>query len=195
MRIPEIFAVKYDDIHERTKITIPLLKRDMTLQREGFPESGYVVVIPEKHGYAFFDRIKEDIVVHRKDYFFDMIRQLEREDSGEIIGYKKILYLNKFYEHQEAIVKLRIPAEARRFMTFSECRCEFADVLEIRGYNKRSVDVGMSAWRYSFKYRTGERVYSKNDFGEKFFETASIRFSYGIFFYRTIPEAKAVKIM
>ncbi len=52
------------------------------------------------------------------------------------------------------IVKLRIPADARRSHAFGrKCRAEFADVLEVIG-----AEIGISKHDGKTEYRVGQRV-------------------------------------
>lgn len=66
--------------------------------------------------------------------------------EGDIIGWKKC--------QNNIIVKLRIPADARRSnATGRKCRAEFADVLEIFGGSE-----GVSKYDDKVKYVAGQRV-------------------------------------
>lgn len=66
--------------------------------------------------------------------------------DGDLIGWKKC--------RDGVIVKLRIPADARRCHAFGrKCRAEFADVLEVIG-----AEVGISQHDGRTEYRVGERV-------------------------------------
>lgn len=66
--------------------------------------------------------------------------------DGELIGWKKCA--------NGVIVKLRIPADARRSHAFGrKCRAEFADVLEVIG-----ADEARSQHDHRVTYRAGERV-------------------------------------
>jgi len=66
--------------------------------------------------------------------------------EGDIIGYKKC--------KNDVIVKLKIPAEAKRSHAFGrKCRAEFAEVLEIFGS-----DLGCSQHDGTTRYEVGKRV-------------------------------------
>jgi len=66
--------------------------------------------------------------------------------EGDLIGWKKC--------RQGVIVKMRIPADAKRSHAFGrKCRAEFADVLEVIGG-----DVGISSHDGRTEYRAGTRV-------------------------------------
>jgi hypothetical protein len=95
--------------------------------------------------------------------------------EGDIIGWKKC--------RSGAIVKLRIPAEAKRSHAFGrKCRAEFADVLEIIG-----ADVGVMDNEGSLTvYSTGERVIP-----DSFDEDWTDEYSHGIHFFITRAEAEA----
>jgi uncharacterized protein YjbI with pentapeptide repeats len=77
------------------------------------------------------------------DYAIAMTRILP---EGDLIGWKKC--------NGDVIVKLRIPADAKRSHAFGrKCRAEFADVLEVFG-----ADVGISQHDGRTEYRAGARV-------------------------------------
>ena len=66
--------------------------------------------------------------------------------DGDLIGWKKC--------QDGVIVKLRIPAEAKRSHAFGrKCRAEYADVLEVIG-----AKVGISSHDGKTKYAAGKRV-------------------------------------
>jgi hypothetical protein len=66
--------------------------------------------------------------------------------EGSLIGWKKC--------RDDVIVKLSIPAEAKRSHAFGrKCRAEFADVLEVIGADK-----GISLHDGKTTYRAGERI-------------------------------------
>jgi uncharacterized protein YjbI with pentapeptide repeats len=77
------------------------------------------------------------------DYAIAMTRILP---EGDLIGWKKC--------NGNVIVKLRIPADAKRSHAFGrKCRAEFADVLEVFG-----AEVGISQHDGKTEYRAGARV-------------------------------------
>lgn len=93
--------------------------------------------------------------------------------DGDLIGWKKCL--------NGVVVKLRIPADARRSHAFGrKCRAEFADVLEIIG-----ADVGISEHAPRAEYRTGTRV-TPHEWSEDWQEECAG----GIHFYITRTEAE-----
>jgi hypothetical protein len=66
--------------------------------------------------------------------------------EGDLVGWKKC--------RSGVIIKLRIPAEAKRSHAFGrKCRAEFADVLEVIGG-----EVGISQHDGKTEYRAGARV-------------------------------------
>jgi hypothetical protein len=91
-----------------------------------------------------------------------------------LIGYKKC--------KDGIIVKLRIPADAKRSHAFGrKCRAEFADVLEIFGATE-----AFSKEDSSFKYEVGKRVTPTKPFDEDFTQECST----GIHFFITKIEAE-----
>ena len=93
--------------------------------------------------------------------------------AGDLIGWKKA---------GDAIVKLRIPADARRSHAFGrKCRAEFADVLEIIGSNAVTDANGLLT-----EYRAGERVRP-----DKWDDNWQEECSNGIHFFITREEAEA----
>jgi len=94
--------------------------------------------------------------------------------DGQIIGWKKT--------SNGAIVKLSIPADAKRSSAFGrKCRAEFADVLEIIGRGTAyTADHGPRT-----EYKIGERVYP-DSFDDNWMEECS----HGIHFYITRIEAE-----
>jgi len=93
--------------------------------------------------------------------------------DGDLIGWKKCL--------NGVIVKLRIPADARRSHAFGrKCRAEFADVLDVIG-----ADVGISEHDRKTEYRTGTRV-TPHEWSEDWQEECAG----GIHFYITRTEAE-----
>lgn len=94
--------------------------------------------------------------------------------DGELIGWKKC--------RDDVIVKLRIPAAARRSHAFGrKCRAAFADVLEVVG-----ADAGISVHDGKTEYRAGERVTC-----DEWCEDWQQECAGGIHFYITQEEAEA----
>lgn len=94
--------------------------------------------------------------------------------EGDLIGWKKC--------HDGVIVKLRIPADAKRCHAFGrKCRAEFADVLEVIG-----AEVGISQYDDKTEYREGERVVS-----DRFDDDWRKECAPGIHFFITRAEAEA----
>ena len=103
---------------------------------------------------------------------------LQCPEEGDFIAFKKA---------SGKIVKLRIPAEARRSSaTTRKCRAEFADVLEILNFDKSKADVSEVASIYNKEviYKVGERVTADSWDDERWKEC-----SYGIHFFITFDEA------
>lgn len=93
--------------------------------------------------------------------------------DGDLVGWKKC--------RDGVIVKLRIPADAKRSHTFGrKCRAEFADVLEVIG-----ADVGISLHDGKTEYRVGQRV-TPDSFDENWMDECS----HGIYFFITQLEAE-----
>ncbi len=79
------------------------------------------------------------------------------------------------------LVKLRVPADARRSHAFGrKCRAEFVDVLEIIG-----ADVGVSMHDGTTEYRAGQRVHC-----DQWCEDWQDEYAGGIHFYITRVEAE-----
>jgi uncharacterized protein DUF5758/pentapeptide repeat protein len=94
--------------------------------------------------------------------------------DGDLIGWKQC--------RQGVIVKLRIPADAKRSHAFGrKCRAAFADVLEVFG-----AEVGLSLHDGKTEYRVGQRV-TPNGFDEDWKNECSA----GVHFYITRAEAEA----
>jgi hypothetical protein len=95
--------------------------------------------------------------------------------DGDFVGWKKC--------RNDVIVKLRIPADAKRSHAFGrKCRAEFAEVLEVIG-----AEVGTtSAHGPKTEYRVGEIV-RPNSFDENWMEECAP----GIHFFITRAEAEA----
>jgi hypothetical protein len=93
--------------------------------------------------------------------------------EGDLIGWKKC--------KDDVIVKLRIPADAKRSHAFGrKCRAEYADVLEVIG-----AEVGIAMHDYKTEYRVGQRV-TPDSFDENWQDECSN----GIHFYITKLEAE-----
>ena len=93
--------------------------------------------------------------------------------DGELIGWKKC--------RNDVIVKLRIPADARRSHAFGrKCRAEFADVLEVIG-----AEVGISSHDSKTEYRVGQRV-TPDSFDDNWMDECS----HGVHFFITRLEAE-----
>ena len=102
------------------------------------------------------------------------IAQTRIRPEGQLIGWKSCKF--------GVIVKLSIPAEARRSHAFGrKCRAEFADVLET--FNG---EVGISQHDGKTAYRTGERVTC-----HKWSEDWQEECAGGIHFFITREEAEA----
>ena len=94
--------------------------------------------------------------------------------DGDLVGWKKC--------RDGVIVKLRIPAEAKRSHAFGrKCRAEFADVLEVIG-----AEVGISSHDGETEYRVGQRV-TPDSFDDNWMEECS----HGVHFFITRLEAEA----
>ena len=95
--------------------------------------------------------------------------------EGELIGWKKC--------KDDVIVKLRIPAEAKRSSAFGrKCRAEYVDVLEVFGTEMGVTQVHGPRT----EYRAGERVVP-DSFDDNFQDECS----HGIHFFITRAEAEA----
>ena len=103
---------------------------------------------------------------------------LQCPEEGDFIAFKKA---------SGKIVKLRIPAEARRSSaTTRKCRAEFADVLEILNTDKTKADVLEVPSNYNCEviYKVGERVTADSWDDDRWNEC-----SHGIHFFITFDEA------
>ncbi len=97
--------------------------------------------------------------------------------EGDIEGWKKC--------KNDVIVKLRIPAAARRSNAFGrKCRAEYAQVLEVIG-----ADVGVSSHDNKILYHAGKTV-KPDKWCDKFWEECSS----GIHFFLTREEAEAYQV-
>ena len=93
--------------------------------------------------------------------------------EGDLIGWKKC--------RNNVIVKLRIPADAKRSHAFGrKCRAEFVDALEVIGAAE-----GVSNYDHSIKYVAGARV-TPNSFDDNWQKECSS----GIHFFITRIEAE-----
>jgi len=93
--------------------------------------------------------------------------------DGELIGWKKCM--------ANIIVKLRIPADAKRSHAFGrKCRAEFADVLEVFG-----AKVGVSSHDGETEYRVGKRI-TPDSFDDNWMEECS----HGVHFFISRIEAE-----
>ena len=93
--------------------------------------------------------------------------------DGDIIGWKKC--------KDNVIIKLRIPAEAKRSHAFGrKCRAEYADVLEVIG-----AEVGYAQHDGKTEYRAGQCVVP-----DKFDDNWQDECSNGIHFFITRLEAE-----
>ena len=103
---------------------------------------------------------------------------LQCPEEGDFIAFKKA---------SGKIIKLRIPAEARRSSaTTRKCRAEFADVLEILNFDKTKADISEVASNYNSEviYKVGERVTADSWDDDRWNEC-----SHGIHFFITFDEA------
>ena len=103
-------------------------------------------------------------------------------EKGSFIGFKKAVYADKDY-----IVKLQIPADARRSSATDRiCRCDKAKVLEIQNFDgsKANIDVVYSFWSSSFQYKAGQIVEEPNFDDNRFNECSK-----GIHFFISRQEA------
>ena len=103
---------------------------------------------------------------------------LQCPEEGDFVAFKKA---------SNKIVKLRIPAEARRSSaTTRKCRAEFADVLEILNFDKSKANELRVASNHDNKtiYKVGERVTADSWDDDRWDE-----YSHGIHFFITFDEA------
>ena len=109
--------------------------------------------------------------------------------EGEFVGYKQCKYYGKNGYYDDCIVKLLIPADAKRSSAFGrKCRCSKAKVLGV--YNrygnkiKKYYDV-LSTYDMGFYYKVGEWVYPDSFDDDRFNECSN-----GIHFFMTFEEAR-----
>jgi hypothetical protein len=108
--------------------------------------------------------------------------------EGDIIGYKKCTYRGSYENSDFRIVKLLIPAKAKRCSaTSNKCRAEYAVVLEILNVNgnKSKLNKVFSIHNPLFVYEIGRIVKPTSPFNsDRGKECTS-----GIHFFRTFKEA------
>ncbi len=106
--------------------------------------------------------------------------------DGDIIGWKMATGASG----SDVIVKLRIPADAKRSHAFGrKCRAEFADVLEIIGPRGGAQETAASKHDPAFAYKTGDRIKPTMPFNEDWVSECES----GIHFFITKAEAAAYK--
>lgn len=102
--------------------------------------------------------------------------------TGQFEGYKKIIY-----DKGDLIIKIRIPAEAKRFNALSsrKCRAEYA-IFDSIVEGDQYVKVGYSKHDSSFKYilEKGTKIIPDS------FDERNIECSNGVHFFLTLEEAK-----
>ena len=105
-------------------------------------------------------------------------------EEGSFIGFKKALVLQNNF-HTEAIVKLKIPANAKRLSaTGRKCRCSEALVAEITSIDgSENYERAVSRHDRCFEYKVGEIV-SVDDFDDNRWNECST----GIHFFITRQE-------
>lgn len=100
-------------------------------------------------------------------------------EEGDFIGWKNVY---------DAIIKLRIPAEAKRSSaTTRKCRCEFAEVLELQnldGTPYRKIEIINKNYEIAAIYKVGEVVRPDSWDDNRWNEC-----SHGIHFFMTRDEA------
>ena len=109
--------------------------------------------------------------------------------EGSFIGWKKCCYFTPYFNYDPYIVKLEIPADAKRSScTGIKCRCDKAKVLEIQNLDgtKADIDEVQSRYNLSFKYKIG-KVIEVPDFDERYW----IECAPGIHFF--IDKEDAIK--
>jgi hypothetical protein len=112
-------------------------------------------------------------------------------ETGSFIGWKQVNVYKSNNGHEEfiakGIVKLYIPANAKRISSGRKCRCDKAKVLKI--YNPYHTDecfnTAKSMYNDDFEYKVGEYVYA-DDFDEECNECSN-----GIHFFLSEREAMA----
>lgn len=111
--------------------------------------------------------------------------------EGTFIGWKCAYYYgnvtrNNFRPVHPALVKLEIPADARRSSGFRrKCRCDKAKVLSIETFDGKPLTTAYSFYDNTFVYETGKTV-SVPDFCENRWEECAP----GIHFFMTEKEAR-----
>ena len=102
--------------------------------------------------------------------------------EGDIIGWKKC----RTRSGGSAVVKLRIPADAKRSnATGRKCRAEYAEVLDIIAGDDTNIDIAYSTHDTEFAYRVGETVRPDSFEVDRWNECAP-----GIHFFITRTEAE-----
>ena len=100
-------------------------------------------------------------------------------EEGAFVGFKKV---------ENCIIKLEIPAEAKRSSATSrKCRCEFAKVLSITNLdsgNTTLTEIINTSYYPSISYKVGQMVYP-----DSFDENRWNECSHGIHFFLTKQEA------
>jgi len=104
--------------------------------------------------------------------------------EGDIIGWKKCSKTDSILDGNNVLVKLKIPANARRTnATGRRCRAEFAEVLDAG-----PAGIAYSFWDPNFVYRTGETAYCDVWQTNRWIECGG-----GIHFFITSEEAGVVE--
>ena len=88
--------------------------------------------------------------------------------EGSFIGWKKCCYFTPYFNYDPYIVKLEIPADAKRSLCTSiKCKCDKAKVIEIQNLDGTKADIDEVQLRYkpNFKYKVGE-IIEVSDFDE-----------------------------
>lgn len=110
--------------------------------------------------------------------------------DGEFIGYKKCVYdYTNYYDYVNCIVKLLIPADAKRLSAFGrKCRCSKAKVLgifDLDGNELINVKRAESYCHSEFTYIVEEWAYPNSFDDNRFVECSN-----GIHFFMTFEEAR-----
>lgn len=120
------------------------------------------------------------------DYFDSQI-PIHCPEEGEFIGFKKAyLKTNSCIAYLQVLVKLKIPADAKRSSGISnKCRCNKAEVLEITDcVGNESYLKAYSGYDPNFKYEVG-KIVEVEDFNDNRWNECST----GIHFFLTKDEA------
>ena len=103
--------------------------------------------------------------------------------EGEFVGWKKC--------RDERVVKLKIPADARRSSGFNKmCRCDKAEVMEIWGPGATEYGYAVSWVKPSFVYRKGEVVCAPDFNEDRFIDMAE-----GIHFFMKRGDAETHELL